>query len=132
MVLNDTGAQQAVTVADHCATGDTVRKGGLTHRANTNLRNTLIEAAWAASRKDPALLAVFEEAARRMPKTKAIVIVARRLLNRIRFVLTTGEAYQLGIRKTTWSKSRNGTPQEAKRPGGPLTVRRADSLRPAR
>ncbi|MBR9977534.1 MAG: IS110 family transposase [Bacteroidetes bacterium] len=114
------------------SSGNKVHFGKLTHRSNTHLRNSIIEAAWIASRNDPALLALYENAARRMSKTKAIVIVARRLLNRIRFVLTTGEAYQLGVRETTWSKRRNGKPEEAKRPGGPLTVRHADSSRPAR
>jgi transposase len=68
---------------------------GLTYRRNTSLRRILIESAWIAVRKDPVLLLCFSQWAARMPKSKAIVKIARKLLNRIRFVLTHETPYQL-------------------------------------
>lgn len=66
---------------------------GITRRRNAMLRTVLIEATWVAVRKDPALAMAFLGLARRMKKTKAIVAVARKLLNRIRFVLKNQQPY---------------------------------------
>jgi transposase len=60
--------------------------GRLTHRKNSYLRHMLVEAAWVAVRKDPAMLLAFNELAKRMSKQKAIIRIARKLLNRIRYV----------------------------------------------
>jgi hypothetical protein len=46
-----------------------------------------------AARKDPALLRAFEGYCQRMRKTMAIVKIARKLLNRIRFVLKNHKPY---------------------------------------
>ncbi len=46
-----------------------------------------------AVRKDPALLMAFNELCKRTTKTKAIVKIARKLLNRIRYVLKNQEEY---------------------------------------
>jgi transposase len=59
---------------------------GLTCRHNRYLRHLLIEAAWVAVRKDPNLLHTFSQLTRRMGKKKAIVRIAKKLLNRIRSV----------------------------------------------
>jgi transposase len=59
---------------------------GLTCRHNQYLRHLLIEAAWVAVRKDPNLLHTFTQLTRRMSKKRAIVRIAKKLLNRIRFV----------------------------------------------
>jgi transposase len=59
---------------------------GVTCRHNRNLRHLLIEAAWVAVRKDPDLLHTFTQFTRRMKKNKAIVRLAKKLLNRIRYV----------------------------------------------
>jgi ABC-type uncharacterized transport system permease subunit len=53
----------------------------------------LVEAAWVAARKDPALLRAFEGYCQRMRETMAIVKIARKLLNRIRFVLKNHKPY---------------------------------------
>jgi transposase len=74
-------------IPDTKASGETEHIGGLTFRRNAQLRAVLIEAAWVAARKDPVLLLAFNEYCRRMKKTVAIVKIARRLLNRIRYVL---------------------------------------------
>ena len=72
---------------------------GISHRRNALLRVILIEASWVAVRKDPALLLAFSTLARRMPKNRAIIRIARKLLNRIRYVLKHQQPYQPGIVK---------------------------------
>jgi transposase len=61
------------------------------------LRASLVEAAWTAVRKDPALMMAFQESCQRMRKTRAIVKIARKLLNRVRFVLKNQTPYRLGV-----------------------------------
>ena len=59
---------------------------GLKMQHNKYLRTLLVEAAWIAVRKDPALTASFNEYLRRMSKQEAIVRIAKKLLNRIRYI----------------------------------------------
>lgn len=68
------------------SSGETDYKAGMTGRRNAHLRIILIESAWTAVRKDPALMMAFNELCKNMTKTKAIVRIARKLLNRIRYV----------------------------------------------
>jgi len=69
------------------SSGEADVETGLSHRRNPFLRFVLIESAWIAARHDPALLKAFETLAKRMAKQQAIVRIARKLLNRIRYVL---------------------------------------------
>lgn len=80
-------------IPDTRSSGETEHIGGITKRKHGPLRALLVEASWVAVRKDPALLLAFEEYCRRMRKTKAIVKIARKLLNRIRFVLKNRRPY---------------------------------------
>lgn len=75
------------------SSGETDRKTGMTGRRNAQLRVVLIESAWTAVRKDPALMMAFNELCKHMTKTKAIVRIARKLLNRIRYVLKNQQEY---------------------------------------
>jgi|MudIll2142460700_1097286.scaffolds.fasta_scaffold144286_1 transposase len=75
------------------SSGETDRKTGMTGRRNAQLRVILIESAWTAVRKDPALMMAFTELCKHMTKTKAIVRIARKLLNRIRYVLKNQQEY---------------------------------------
>lgn len=77
--------------------GDKFRTGTLVHRGRKSLKNTIIEASWTAARKDPALLAKFEELTSTMKKNKAIIRIARKLLNRLRHVLKNQTEYELGV-----------------------------------
>jgi transposase len=70
---------------------------GLSFRRNRYLRYLLIEGAWVAIREDPALGYVFSQLIRRMTKQKAIVRIAKKLLNRIRYVWKHKEAYACGL-----------------------------------
>jgi transposase len=75
------------------SSGETDHKTGMTGRRNALLRFILIESAWTAVRKDPALMMAFNELCKHMTKTKAIVRIARKLLNRIRYVLKNQQEY---------------------------------------
>ena len=75
------------------SSGETDRKTGITDRRNAHLRRIVIESAWTAVRKDPALMMAFNELCKHMTKTKAIVRIARKLLNRIRYVLKNQQEY---------------------------------------
>lgn len=79
------------------ASGDKVVTGKMIRRGRKELKIMMIEASWEAIRKDPALMAVFNELSLRMNKNKAIIRIARKLLSRIRFVLTNQVEYELGI-----------------------------------
>lgn len=73
------------------------KKLGITQRRNTHLRTLLIEAAWIAVKVDPALLMKFKELCCRMNQNKAIVRIAKILLNRIRRVWNTQTPYVKAI-----------------------------------
>lgn len=70
---------------------------GLTHRGHHELRETLIEASWVAIRLDPAMTMAFNEYTKTMKKNKAIIKIARKMLNRIRFVMKNQTAYVLAV-----------------------------------
>ncbi|NIQ89473.1 MAG: IS110 family transposase [Deltaproteobacteria bacterium] len=80
-------------IPDTDSSGETERRTGITKRRNAHLRGILIESSWVAVRKDPALLMTFQTLCKRMPKTNAIVRIARKLLNRIKYVLRTQQEY---------------------------------------
>jgi transposase len=86
-------ASYAGLAPDIKSSGETEHTIGITYRRNASLRSVLIEASWVAVRKDPALMMAFNKLSHRMKKTKAIVHIARKLLNRIRFVLKNRQRY---------------------------------------
>ena len=53
--------------------------------------NAIIESAWVAARIDPALSLAYNELCKRMKSTKAIVRIAKKLLNRVKYVLKNAE-----------------------------------------
>jgi transposase len=84
-------------IPDSHSTGETERIGGMSRRGNSFVKTILIECAWMAIRKDPALLLYYKQLLPRMNANKAIVKVARKLLNRIRCVLISQKEYVTGI-----------------------------------
>lgn len=80
-------------IPDTYSSGEKDRKTGMTKRRNAQLRVILIESSWTAVRKDPALMLAFSELCKHMTKTNAIVRIARKLLNRIRYVLKNQQEY---------------------------------------
>ena len=67
--------------------------GDITVRKHAMLRCYLIEASWKAIGKDPAMTMAYEEYRKRMNGNKAIVKIARRLVNRVFFVLKRKQEY---------------------------------------
>ena len=72
---------------EHDGTGD------ITIRKNAIMRCNLIEAAWVAIRQDAAMNLYYTECCRRMVASKSIVKVARKLVNRIYYVLKRRKKY---------------------------------------
>lgn len=79
------------------ASGEKLGIGGITPRARGILRSSIIESAWTAARKDPALALAFSKLRQRMEANKAIIRIARKLLSRIRYVLKNRIPYEPGI-----------------------------------
>jgi transposase len=77
--------------------GDKETEHGLTSRRNRYLRYLIIEAAWVATRKDPALTLAFAELTKRMKKQDAIIRIAKKLLNRIRYVWQNQATYKMAV-----------------------------------
>ncbi len=69
--------------------------GNLTPRGNSYVLPVLIQCAWAAVGKDPALLKSYHQWRKRMKSQEAIIRVARKLLARIRHVLIHDTEYKL-------------------------------------
>jgi len=76
------------------SSGDKEQCTGITSRKNPHLRYMLVEASWIAVRRDPSLLKSFSELTKRMTKSQAIIRIARKLLNRIRFVWKNETPYK--------------------------------------
>ena len=77
--------------------GETHRITGMSRRGNPFVKTILIECAWMAIRKDPALLLYYKQLLPRMNCNKAIIKVGRKLLNRIRYVLINQKEYVKGV-----------------------------------
>lgn len=90
-------ASYAGIIPSKYSTGDREIQRGITHRANPFLKETIIECAWTAVRMDPALLMSFKKFCRTMDSNKAIIKIARKLLNRIRYILINKKPYVKGI-----------------------------------
>ncbi len=84
-------------IPDTQGSGDKEHVGGITQRHHSHMRWLLIEASWIAVRKDPVLMEAFQEYCKRMRKTKAIIKIAKKLLNRIRYVLKNQAEYVTGV-----------------------------------
>ena len=84
-------------IPDTQSSGEKEHTGGITERRHPQLRCVLVEASWVAVRKDPALLLAFLQYCKRMRKTRAIVKIARKLLNRIRYVLKNQMPYVAAV-----------------------------------
>ena len=67
--------------------------GDITLRKHAILRSNIIEAAWVAIHKDEAMQLCYLNNCKRMVPSKAIVKVARKLVNRIYFVLKRHQPY---------------------------------------
>jgi len=60
--------------------GHTHHTGGITHRGRPELRTALVEAAWSAVNFNPHWKPLFQPLAARLGRSKAIIVIARKLL----------------------------------------------------
>lgn len=75
------------------SSGERQRTGDITPRGSKILRNALVEAAWIAIRRDPALMQKFMVLRKRMAENRAIIRIAKSLANRIHHVLRNQMPY---------------------------------------
>ncbi|HSY77702.1 MAG TPA: IS110 family transposase [Bacteroidia bacterium] len=79
------------------SSGEHEHKGSIMPRHHRELRSLIIEAAWISVRHDPALTLAFGELKKRMTAKRAIIRIARKLLNRIWHVWNKQEEYEKGL-----------------------------------
>jgi transposase len=75
------------------SSGDKDKVGKITPRSNRFLRSNIIESAWFATRLDPSLAYSFNELCKRMQPHDAIIRIAKKLLNRVRYVMKNETEY---------------------------------------
>lgn len=78
------------------SSGEKDKNTEMTFRGNDFIKRALIESSWVAARRDPALNMAYHKYVQRMEPNKAIIRIARKLLNRIYFVLSKQEEYVTG------------------------------------
>lgn len=87
------------TGSEH-STAEDVHRGHITGQGNRVVRSWLVECAWTAYKRDPALLNKYLAVLRHSgSKKKAIVAVARKLAVRLWHLLKYGELYQVGLQQ---------------------------------
>jgi transposase len=97
-VLSRVRASFAGLTCSEYSSGDTEWKGHITGMGSGFIRSTLVENAWVAIRKDPALLSKFTRIWHASgSKKKAIVGVARMLIVRLRACVVSGVPYTVGV-----------------------------------
>jgi transposase len=83
-----------LTPSEH-SSGEHIHRGHITKQGNRYLRGLLLEIAWRAVRKDPALARCLERLTPRTGRKRAIIAVARKLIGKIRAAFRHGEGYQI-------------------------------------
>lgn len=81
------------------SSGQSENKMSLTVRKHRQLRSDLVESAWTAKRTDPAMALYFDQQIKRKDSKVVIIKIARKLLNRVRYVLLNQQPYEFGIVK---------------------------------
>jgi transposase len=73
--------------------GEVKNNSEMIFRGQSILKKCVVESSWVAARHDPALSLAYNKYAGRMEPNKAIIRIARKLLNRIYFVLKNKKEY---------------------------------------
>lgn len=81
------------------SSGENEKTGGITMRRNKLLRTAIVESSWIAIRNDPALMLAYQKLVKRMEPQKAIIRIAKKLVNRILYVLKNKQLYVQAIVK---------------------------------
>jgi transposase len=77
------------------SSGDKEIKAGITKRGNKFLKKIIVEVSWVAIRKDKTLLSRYTKLTKRMKGSKAVIVIAGILLNRIRSIMRKHEYYKI-------------------------------------
>lgn len=77
------------------STSDKDITGKITQRSNKQLRDVLIESAWVSVRNDSSMALAYSKLVKRTQPNKAIIRIAKKLLNRIRYVLLNSVPYEV-------------------------------------
>ena len=77
------------------SSGEQERIGGITQRHNQYLRPILIQCAWRSIKYDPVLFRDYNRRCKKIKANKAIVRIAKKLLNRVSFVWKHQCEYQI-------------------------------------
>jgi transposase len=86
-------------VPNRHSSGPKTNDGEMTFRGHETLKTLLIESSWTAARSDPALMMSYLIYVKRMEPNKAVVRIARKVLNRMYFVLKNKMEYVPGVVK---------------------------------
>jgi transposase len=81
------------------SSGESERKGSITPRHHSLLRSITVEMAWTAIRLDPAMCLAYNDYKKRMTPKRAIIRIARKMLNRIYHLLIKQQTYVKGVTK---------------------------------
>jgi transposase len=81
------------------SSGERDWKGRMSYRRHNGLRSSLVECAWTTISKDPVMLQRYDELKKRLTGKRAFVIIARKLVSRIYYVLKNEKPYELGLVK---------------------------------
>lgn len=79
------------------SSGEKDRDLGMTSRYNKYLQSLIIESAWIAARIDPALTLAFQNLIKTKLKQKAIIRIAKKLVNRMRYVWKNQTEYVCAV-----------------------------------
>jgi transposase len=101
----DTLASYVGLVPNTYSSGDRERIGEITFRGQKRLKTILVECAWMTIRCDSALSTNYNAFCRRMEPNKAIIRMARKLLNRIYYVLKNEKKYICGIKNSCYKNT---------------------------
>jgi transposase len=86
-------------VPNRHSSGEKKSDGEMTFRGQDALKSALIESSWIAARLDPALMMSYRSYIKRMEPNQAITRIARKVLNRIYYVLKNEREYVTGVVK---------------------------------
>lgn len=77
------------------SSGEKERTGGITRRGNKLIKEMLVESSWIIIRNDPSMAIAYNDLRKRMKPNEAIIRIAKKLLSRIRYVLTNNKKYEI-------------------------------------
>jgi len=86
-------------VPNRHSSGVKTNDGEMTFRGQKTLKSLLVESSWKAASSDPALMMSYLGYVKRMEPNKAVVRIARKVLNRMYFVLKNKMEYVPGVVK---------------------------------